>query len=140
MPYIQLKILIEKDIRDFNEIYNIICGNDERKFVSTCNTVYTLTSMKDKNYEPEIIKLLEKLSYMIRTRRVPGLTSIIYLMHNLIYSDLLPENTLILDNIVFGLDCLLEETKLDNNALNLTVNQCISLRVAANSIGLRKQR
>ena len=134
LPYIQLKILIEKDIRDFNEIYNIICGNDERKFVSTCDTVYTLTSMNDKNYEPEIIKLLEKLSFMIRTRRAPGLTSIIYLMHNLIYSDLLPENSVILDNILFGLDCLLEETKLDNNALNLTVNQCISLRVAANSL------
>ena len=55
-------------------------------------------------------------------------------MHNLIYSNLLPENSVILDNILFGLDCLLEETKLDNNALNLTVNQCISLRVAANSL------
>lgn len=134
LPYVQLKILIEKDIRDFNEIYNIICGNDEEKIISTCDTIYTLTSMKEKNYESEIIKLLEKLSYIIRTRRTPGLTSIMYLMHNLIYSDLLPDNASILDNILFGLDCLLEETKLDNNALKLTVNQCISLRVAANSL------
>ena len=55
-------------------------------------------------------------------------------MHNLIYSDLLPDDIMILDNILFGLDCLFEETKLSNNDLDCSVNQCISLRAAATNL------
>lgn len=55
-------------------------------------------------------------------------------MHNLIYSDLLPNDATILDNVLFGLDCLFEETKLSNNNLDCSVNQCIGLRAAANNL------
>lgn len=47
------------------------------------------------------------------------------------YSDLLPNDITIFDNILFGLDCLFEETKLSNNNLDCSVNQCIGLRAAA---------
>ena len=134
LQYIQLKIIIDNETTSFDEIYNIICSSDDNKIVSVCNTIYSLASMKKSDYKKFLLDLLEKLSVLIRTRRTKGLTSIIYLMHNLIYSDLLPENAVIIDNILFGLDCLLEETKLDNNTLNLTVNQCINLRAAANSL------
>ena len=39
-----------------------------------------------------------------------------------------------LDNILFGLDYLFEETKLSNNDLECSVNQCIGLCAAATSL------
>ena len=39
-----------------------------------------------------------------------------------------------IDNLLFGLDHLADETKLSENAFNYSINQCISLRAAANSL------
>ena len=39
-----------------------------------------------------------------------------------------------LDNILFGVDYLFEETKSSNNDLECSVNQCIGLRAAATSL------
>ncbi len=55
-----------------------------------------------------------------------------YLFYNLFYSDLLIEDKEIIDNLLFGLEHLIEETRLANNALGCTTNQCLRLRATAN--------
>ncbi len=134
IPCIQLRILLKDDTMALNEIYADICGTNKDKIYAACNAICTLMSLKKPEYADSCLDLLRKVSFNIRVRRKQGLTSIIYLMHNLIYSDLMPDDMMILDNILFGLDCLFEETKLSNNDLDCSVNQCISLRSAATNL------
>ena len=134
LPHIQLKILVNDDTQSYDEIYNIICSSDDNKIISACNTIYSLAGMVKANQKKSLLDLLEKLSVLIRTRRTKGLISVIYLMHNLLYSNLVQFNHVIIDNLLFGLDHLADETKLSENAFNYSINQCISLRAAANSL------
>ena len=55
-------------------------------------------------------------------------------MNNLLYSNLVQFNHVIIDNLLFGLDHLAYETELSVNTFNFSINQCISLRAAANSL------
>ncbi len=91
-------------------------------------------SLRKTEHIDSCLDLLKKVSFNIRVRRKQGLISIIYLMHNLIYSGLLPNDKTILDNMLLGLDYLFEETKLSNNYLECSVNQCIGLRAAATNL------
>lgn len=134
IPCIQLRILLNDDAEAFDEIYVDICGTNKDKIYAACNAIYTLMSLKKSEYSDSCLDLLRKISFNIRVRRKQGLISIINAMHNLIYSDLLPNDATILDNVLFGLDCLFEETKLSNNNLDCSVNQCIGLRAAANNL------
>lgn len=74
------------------------------RFMQRATAIYTLMSLKKSEYTDSCLDLLRKVSFNIRVRRIQGLISIIYLMHNLIYSDLLPDDVTILDNMLFGLD------------------------------------
>lgn len=134
IPCIQLRILVNNDDRAFDEIYSDICGTNKDKIYVACNAIYTLMSLKNSEYTDSCLDLLRKVSFNIRVRRKQGLISIINSMHNLIYSDLLPNDITILDNILFGLDYLFEETELSNNDLECSVNQCIGLRAAATNL------
>ena len=134
IPCIQLRILLNDDNKAFDEIYADICGTNKDKIYAACNAIYTLMSLKKSEYTDSCLDLLRKVSFNIRVRRIQGLISIIYLMHNLIYSDLLPDDITLLDNMLYGLDYLFEETKLSNNNLNCSVNQCIGLRAAATNL------
>lgn len=131
IPSIQLRILLSDDIKVFDEIYTDICGIDNGKIYAACNAIYTLMSLKKDEYVEDCLDLLKKVSFNIRIRRSQGLESIINLMHNLIYRNLLPDDCEILENILFGLKNLYEDTKLENNYLNLSINRCISLRAAS---------
>ena len=44
----------------------------------------------------------------------------------------MPENDMIIDNLLFGLEHLFVETQLSNNTLEYTTNQCLQLRAASN--------
>lgn len=131
---IQLNVLLNDDIKAFEEIYSDICGIDTDRIYAACNAIYTLMSLRKKEYTEYCIDLLRKVSLNIRIRRKQGLNLIINLIHNLIYSDLLPKDITILDNIMFGLEALFEETKLSNNDLDYSTNQCISLRASATNL------
>lgn len=131
IPCTQLRILLNDGANIFDEIYTDICGTNNDRIVAACNAIYTLMSLMKTEFNEPCIDLLKKVSVNIRIRRKQGLTSIIYLMHNLIYSNIMPNDSEIMDNILFGLTCLFEDTKLLNNNLDYSVNQCISLRAAA---------
>ena len=60
------------------------------------------------------------------------MSSVMHLFYNLFYSDLLTEDKEIIDNLLFGLEHLLHETRLSNNTLGYTTNQCLRLRATAN--------
>lgn len=128
---IQLRILLNNELKALDEIYNDICGTNIHRITAACNAIYTLMSLQNSEYTSSCMELLKKLSFNIRVRRKQGLTSIIYLMHNLIYSDLLPEDSEILDNMLSGLTFLFEDTQLKKNSLDCSTNQCISLRAAS---------
>ncbi len=134
IPCIQLKILLNDDAKAFDEIYTDICGTNKDKIYAACNAIYTWMSFKKPEYDNLSLDLLQKVSFNIRVRRKQGLISIIHLMHNLIYSDLLLDDNIVLDNMLFGLDRLFEETKLSNNNLDCSTNQCICLRAAATNL------
>ena len=55
-----------------------------------------------------------------------------HLFYNLFYSDLLTDDEEIVGNLVFGLSHLIEETKLSNNTLGCSTNQCLRLRATSN--------
>jgi len=134
IPCIQLRILLDDHAKVFDEIYTDICGTNKDKIHAACNAVYTLMSLKKAEHAGPSLELLQKVSFNIRVRRKQGLIFIINLMHNLIYSDLLPNDNIVLDNMLFGLDRLFEETKLCNNNLDCSTNQCISLRAASTNL------
>lgn len=134
IPCIQLRILLNDDEKAFDEIYADICGTNKDKIYAACNAIYTLMSLRKTEHTDSCLDLLKKVSFNIRVRRKQGLISIIYLMHNLLYSGLLPNDKTILDNVLLGLDYLFEETKLSNNYLECSVNQCIGLRAAATNL------
>lgn len=133
IPCVQLRILFNDDNEAYDEIYTHICGTNNDEILSACNAIYTLMSINKENNDL-CIELLKKISINVRIRRSQGLVHIIYLMHDLIYSNLMPNNSIIIDNIIFGLKCLFEETKLSNNDLGYSVNQCINLRAAATNL------
>ncbi len=134
IPCIQLRILLDDNAKVFDEIYTDICETNKDKIHAACNAVYTLMSLKKAEHTEPSLNLLQKVSFNIRVRRKQGLISIIHLMHNLIYSDLLPDDNIVLDNMLFGLDHLFEETKLSNNNLDCSTNQCIGLRAASTNL------
>ena len=55
-----------------------------------------------------------------------------HLFYNLFYSDLLTDDREIVGNLIFGLSHLIEETKLSNNTLGCSTNQCLRLRATSN--------
>ncbi len=134
IPCVQLKLLVDNELDTFNDMYDIVCGSDVREIVAACNSIYTTVSMKKEEHSEAIIELLIKLSLNVRIRRKQGLTSVIYLFHNLLYSDLLPYNETIINNLLFGLNHLIHETELSHNTLGCTTNQCLQLRVASISL------
>lgn len=101
---------------------------------SACDAVYTAVSLKKVEHSEAVRSLLRKLSLVVRVRRTIGLSSVITLFHNLIYSDLVTDDKEIIDNLLFGLEQLIEETKLSNNILGCSTNQCLQLRATANML------
>lgn len=132
LPYLQLWMLshsVESNSELIDYIYDNICSSDVTIIQNACNTAYNiLESGVDNN---EIIALLEKISLNIKMRRGQGLLQIIYFMYNLLYHDMLPYDNKLLDNLLFGLERLAFETRLEVNTLRNSVNNCISLRAAS---------
>lgn len=134
LPCVQLKLLVNQELDALNNMYDIVCGSNVKEIVAACDAIYTTVSMQKAEHQQVITELLKKLSLNIRIRRKQGLTSVIHLFHNLIYSDLLPICNEIIDNLLFGLEHLIFETELSNDSLGCTTNQCLQLRSAAMSL------
>lgn len=132
IKFIQLKLVVKEDLDAFDTMYDIICGSDLREINAACKAVYTAVGMQKNEHKEAVISLLRRLSLNVRIRRSQGLSSVMYLFYNLFYSDLLTENKEIIDNLLFGLEHLIEETRLANNTLGCTTNQCLRLRATAN--------
>ena len=129
---IQLKLVVKGELDAFDTMYDIICGSDLREINAACEAVYTAVGMQKNEHKEAVVSLLRRLSLNVRIRRPQGLSSVMYLFYNLFYSDLLTEEKEIIDNLLFGLEHLIEETRLDNNTLGCTTNQCLRLRATAN--------
>ena len=129
---IQLKLVVKGELGAFDTMYDIICGSDLREINAACEAVYTAVGMQKNEHKEAVVSLLRRLSLNVRIRRPQGLSSVMYLFYNLFYSDLLTEDKEIIDNLLFGLEHLIEETRLDNNTLGCTTNQCLRLRATAN--------
>lgn len=129
---IQLKLVVKGELDAFDTMYDIICGSDLREINAACEAVYTAVGMQKNEHKEAVVSLLRRLSLNVRIRRPQGLSSVMYLFYNLFYSDLLTEDKEIIDNLLFGLEHLIEETRLDNNTLGCTTNQCLRLRATAN--------
>ena len=134
LPCVQLKLLVNQELDVLKNMYDIVCGSNVKEIVAACDAIYTTVSMQKAEHQQAITELLKKLSLNIRIRRKQGLTSVIHLFHNLIYSDLLPICDEIIDNLLFGLEHLIFETELSNDSLGCTTNQCLQLRSAAMSL------
>ena len=132
LPYLQLWVLSHAEDDNSELVYYIydnICSSDVTIIQNACNIAYNiLNSGVDNN---DFISLLEKISLNIKMRRGQGLLQIIYFMYNLLYSDVLPYDDKLLDNLLFGLERLAFETKLEVNTLRNSVNNCINLRAAS---------
>jgi len=131
---IQLKLILNDELSAFDCIYDVICGSDLNEIKSACDAVYTAVNLKKVEHSEAVRSLLRKLSLVVRVRRTIGLSSVITLFHNLIYSDLVTDDKEIIDNLLFGLEQLIEETKLSNNILGCSTNQCLQLRATANML------
>ena len=129
---LQLKLVVKNELDAFDTIYDIICGSDLREINAACEAIYTAVSIKKDEHKEALNSLLRKLSLNVRIRRVQGLSAVINLFHNLFYSDLLSNDKEIIDNLLFGLNHLIEETKLSYNTLKCSTNQCLRLRSSAN--------
>lgn len=129
---IQLKLIVKGELDAFDTMYDIICGSDLREINAACEAVYTAVGMQKNEHKEAVVSLLRRLSLNVRIRRPQGLSSVMYLFYNLFYSNLLTEDKEIIDNLLFGLEHLIEETRLDNNTLGCTTNQCLRLRATAN--------
>lgn len=129
---IQLKLLMTDELDSFDTMYDIICGSDLRETNAACEAIYTAVSMQKSGHKDAINSLLRKLSLNVRIRRFQGLSSVMHLFYNLFYSDLLTDDEEIVGNLVFGLSHLIEETKLSNNTLGCSTNQCLRLRATSN--------
>lgn len=134
VPCLQLRILVNNESDALDDMYDVVCGSDIREIVAACNAIYTTVSMQKEEHKDSILELLKKLSLNVRIRRKQGLVSVIYLFHNLLYSNLLPYDDEILNNLLFGLDNLITETKLNINSLECTTNHCLQLRAASTSL------
>ena len=134
IPNMLLRILLDNDISAFDDINDVICDIDENNIASMCMIIKTLIELNRDEHRDAVLNLLEHISFLIRVRRKEGLISFIYLMHNLIYKDIMPQGNVIIDNLIFGLNHLIYETEPQNNTLNCSINQCISLRAAGNSL------
>lgn len=129
---IQLKLVVKEELDAFDTMYDIICGSDLREINAACEAVYTAVGMQKNEHKEAALSLLRRLSLNVRIRRPQGLSSVMHLFYNLFYSDLLTEDKEIIDNLLFGLEHLLHETRLSNNTLGYTTNQCLRLRSTAN--------
>ena len=129
---IQLKLVVKEELDAFDTMYDIICGSDLREINAACEAVYTAVGMQKNEHKEAALSLLRRLSLNVRIRRPQGLSSVMHLFYNLFYSDLLTEDKEIIDNLLFGLEHLIEETRLSNNTLGCTTNQCLRLRATAN--------
>lgn len=129
---IQLKLVVKDELGAFDTMYDIICGSNLRQINAACEAVYTAVGMQKDEHKEAVLSLLRKLSLNIRIRRAQGLSSVMQLFYNLFYSDLLTDDKEIIDNLLFGLEHLIEETRLSNNTLGCTTNQCLRLRATAN--------
>lgn len=134
IPSIQLKLVVKDELGAFDTMYDAICGSDLREINAACKAVYTAVAMKKSDHREAINSLLEKLSLNVRIRRVQGLSSVMNLFYNLFYTELLTDDEEIIDNLLFGLEHLVEETKLNNNPFHCSTNQCLGLRASANAL------
>ncbi len=132
IPSLQLKLVVKGELVAFDKMYDITCSSDLREINAACKAIYAAVSMKKSEHKESINSLLRKLSLNVRIRRFQGLSSVMHLFYNLFYSDLLNDDKEIMDNLIFGLDYLIEETKLSNNTFACSTNQCLSLRATAN--------
>ena len=129
---IQLKLVVKDELDAFDTMYDIVCGSDLREINAACEAIYTAVGMQKNEHKEAVISLLRRLSLNVRIRRPQGLSSVMHLFYNLLYSDLLTDDKEIIDNLLFGLEHLLHETRLSNNTLGYTTNQCLRLRATAN--------
>ena len=129
LPYLQLYIICNKEVDTtiaFDLLCDKLCSSDISIIRNACNTIYNICK-KSIEYI-DTIAIIERVSLHLKMRRYQGLNDIIILIHNLIYSDVFPENNDILENILFGLEQMEYETRLSVNEFNCSTNRCISLR------------
>lgn len=130
LPYLQLYIMCNKEVDTaiaFDLLCDKLCSSDISIIRNACNTIYNICK-KSIEYI-DIIAIIERVSLHLKMRSYQGLNEIIILIHNLIYSNMFPENNDdILENILFGLEQMEYETRLSVNEFNCSTNRCISLR------------
>lgn len=129
LPYLQLCILCNNDF-DTTSYLDLLddnlCSSDSSIIRNACNTIYSICKKSIGHIDTTMI--IERISLNLKMRRYKGLNDVIILIHNLLYSNVFPDNNDILDNILFGLEQLEYETRLSVNEFNCSTNRCISLR------------
>ena len=129
LPYLQLCIICNKDfdaVRYFDLLCDNLCSSDNLMIRNACNTIYSICKNSIEHIDTTVI--IERVSLHLKMRRYKGLNNVIVLIHNLLYSNVFPENNDIMDNILFGLEQLEYETRLSVNEFNCSTNRCITLR------------
>ena len=134
LPCSNLKMLVRNKKEAIEEINKQIYSNDSGAISDACQSLFNLIYGVKEEEKQEYSNLLEQISFMILIRKSTGLRSMIILMHDLLYCNMLPESEIIKNNLLAGLEYLLEESNIKVNTYKYSTNQCINLRSAANAL------
>ncbi len=135
LPYLQLYIMYSNELdvtNAFDLLLDKLCSSNPVDIRNACDTIYSIC--KNQMEAIDITTLIEQVSFLVKMRKYQGLNAILILIHNLLYSNLFPESERALNNIIFGLEKLEYETRLDINDFHHSTNQCIYLRCNAMSL------